>query len=316
MATEDKRIDQLPETAEVDPTSLLVVQRGDTAERVSIEQLQRYLGGLVVGGNAVLYIEQTLTEEQQRQARENIRCGSVGEVSNESDASGTYAHAEGLGTKAIGHCAHAEGAYTEASGAYSHAEGVDTEASGKHSHAEGYRTEARRKHQHVQGTYNIADTKGENYAAQGQYVHIVGNGTDEDNRSNAHTLDWEGVPWYAGDRVMLGGTGMDDENAVALMPIFAPQQLTEEQKQQARANIGAAASGEGGSGLSAEAATLLITILSGALYASDQSGNIKKLKKALLGGDDPEQPQTTQNDTAALGVARLGQMRLGIPYRT
>ena len=58
-------------------------------------------------------------------------------------------------------------------------------------------------------------------------------------RSNAHTLDWDGVPWFSGDRVMLGGTGMDDENAVALMPLFIEQTLTDEQKLQARTNIGA-----------------------------------------------------------------------------
>ena len=32
-----------------------------------------------------------------------------------------------------------------------------------------------------------------------QYAHIVGNGDDEDNRSNAHTLDWNGNAWFAGD---------------------------------------------------------------------------------------------------------------------
>lgn len=104
----------------------------------------------------------------------------------------------------------------------------------------------------------MIDEEGEAGNARGKYVRIVGNGTDENNRSNAHTLDWEGVPWYAGDRVMLGGTGMDDENAVALMPIFAPQQLTEAQKQQARANIGAAAPGEGGGGGDAANAVLYV----------------------------------------------------------
>lgn len=44
--------------------------------------------------------------------------------------------------------------------------------------------------QHVQGRYNVADS---------QYAHIVGNGDDETNRSNAHTLDWNGNTWFAGD---------------------------------------------------------------------------------------------------------------------
>ena len=36
-------------------------------------------------------------------------------------------------------------------------------------------------------------------------AHIVGNGTKEDARSNAHTLDWEGNAWFAGD-VYVGST--------------------------------------------------------------------------------------------------------------
>ena len=34
-----------------------------------------------------------------------------------------------------------------------------------------------------------------------KYAHIVGNGAplgDENARSNAHTLDWEGNAWFAG----------------------------------------------------------------------------------------------------------------------
>ncbi len=47
---------------------------------------------------------------------------------------------------------------------------------------------------------------------EGPYVHIVGNGTDDENRSNAHTLDWDGNAWYAGN-VYVGsnsGTNKDD----------------------------------------------------------------------------------------------------------
>ena len=227
MATEDKRVDQLPAATEVDPASLLVVQRGAEAEHVSIEQLQEYLSGLIGSKNAVLYVEQTLTEEQRHQARLNIRCGSLGQVSEECYASsGVYAHAEGINTAAFS--------------AGSHTEGKETISAATYAHAEGYGTRAEGSAQHVEGSYNIADGDGSlTLYSRGKYIHIAGNGIDENNRANAHTLDWDGVPWYAGDRVMLGGTGMDDENAVALMPIFAPQQLTEEQKQQARANIGA-----------------------------------------------------------------------------
>ena len=107
-------------------------------------------------------------------------------------ASGVFSHAEGTNTTASGNVSHAEGTNTTASGEHSHAEGNSTTASGKHSHAEGSGTTASSEDQHVQGRYNIEDTAN-------KYAHIVGNGTDIDKRSNAHTLDWEGNAWYAGE---------------------------------------------------------------------------------------------------------------------
>ena len=117
-------------------------------------------------------------------------------------ASGSYSHAEGSGTTASGSYSHAEGHMTTASGSYSHAEGHMTTASGSYSHAEGSSTTASSKNQHVQGKYNVEDS-------QGKYAHIVGNGTIASARSNAHTLDWNGVPWYQG-RPQFGGTAMDN----------------------------------------------------------------------------------------------------------
>lgn len=124
---------------------------------------------------------------------------------SETTASGSYSHAEGNNTKASGESSHAEGNRTVASGVYSHAEGMDTEAlvasshaegwgttaSGVYSHTEGYFTKASSEAQHVQGQCNIEDT-------ENKYAHIVGNGTDDTVRSNAHTLDWNGNAWFAG----------------------------------------------------------------------------------------------------------------------
>lgn len=89
---------------------------------------------------------------------------------------GDFSHSEGRETNAIGEGSHSEGDNTAAIGAYSHTEGQGTKATGDFSH--------------VQGRYNIEDT-------EGRYVHIVGNGEDDENRSNAHTLDWYGNAWYA-----------------------------------------------------------------------------------------------------------------------
>ena len=113
-------------------------------------------------------------------------------------AMGKYSHAEGGNTVASGQWSHAEGAYTKAHGNRAHAEGWSTEADGEASHAEGFGTEAYSKNQHVEGKFNIKD-------AAETYAHIVGNGTSDNSRSNAHTLDWKGNAWYAGT---VEGTAM------------------------------------------------------------------------------------------------------------
>lgn len=110
-------------------------------------------------------------------------------------AHGTGAHSEGYNTLAKSVATHAEGYKTVASGYYAHAEGENTNAQGNASHAEGLGTIAG-KVQHVQGKYNIADTTTNN--GYGKYAHIVGNGTSDTARSNAHTVDWDGNAWYAG----------------------------------------------------------------------------------------------------------------------
>ena len=117
-------------------------------------------------------------------------------------ASGENSHAEGYYTEASGKNSHAEGDNTTANGENSHAEGLDTTASGLNSHAEGNGTSANGLNSHAEGKYNRIDTKG-------KYAHIVGNGTSNSARSNAHTLDWNGVPWYQG-RPQFGGTAMDN----------------------------------------------------------------------------------------------------------
>lgn len=123
-------------------------------------------------------------------------------------ASGFASHAEGHDTTASGECAHAEGCYTNASGFTSHAEGESTTARGFRSHAEGYYTYALGNEQHVQGRYNLSDSIN-------RYAHIVGNGTGAGARSNAHTLDWNGVGWFKGG-LKVGGTSQNDGEEVAL----------------------------------------------------------------------------------------------------
>ena len=120
-------------------------------------------------------------------------------------AFGKYSHAEGQNTTASSDGSHSEGISTIASGMSSHAEGWDVIASGTGSHAEGYCTKASSRFQHVQGRHNIEDS-------YNNYAHIVGNGNDDSVRSNAHTLDWSGNAWFAGD-VYVGSTSGTHKDA-------------------------------------------------------------------------------------------------------
>lgn len=120
-------------------------------------------------------------------------------------ASAQASHAEGSDTTASGNKSHAEGFYSTASGESSHAEGRNTNATGKSSHSEGTNTIANHKSQHVFGEYNVADTNVAAETARGDYVEIVGNGTANNARSNARTLDWNGNEVLSGN-LKINGT--------------------------------------------------------------------------------------------------------------
>lgn len=116
-----------------------------------------------------------------------------------STASGERSHAEGSGTKASKYGAHAEGDTTVASGDNgSHAEGYHTTSEGRNSHSEGRYTIANHRSQHVFGEYNDPDPSSNLKTARGNYIEIVGKGSNDANRSNARTLDWNGNETLAG----------------------------------------------------------------------------------------------------------------------
>lgn len=148
-------------------------------------------------------------------------------------ASGSSSHAEGSWTEAKDSWAHAEGYLSQANGAASHAEGYGSIADGVRSHAEGWYAHAVSKYQHVQGKHNIPDYMYNEdgsikYDANGKpiiaekYAHIIGNGTSYKDKktgeivevkSNAHTLDWDGNAWFAGD-IRLGGVGYEEGESI------------------------------------------------------------------------------------------------------
>lgn len=141
-----------------------------------------------------------------------------------SEAIGNWSHAEGYNTEAPGSAGHSEGYETHAIGEVSHAEGQYTRAEGDYSHAEGYETVAVGQSQHVQGQYNIVD---EVHIDQGTYLNIVGNGTSDSKRSNAHTLDWDGNAWFAGDVYVssTSGTNKDEGSKKLATEEFVNQSL-------------------------------------------------------------------------------------------
>ena len=84
-------------------------------------------------------------------------------------------------------------------------QGSNIVASGQYSHGEGWWTIANHRSQHVFGEYNVADTSSAIVSNRGNYIEIVGNGT-ENSRSNARTLDWSGTETLAGSLLLAGTT--------------------------------------------------------------------------------------------------------------
>lgn len=141
-------------------------------------------------------------------------------------SSGVGSFTSGYVNIASGNASTALGTSTIASGNSSATFGASTVASGLNSVAFGNNTASNHKSQYVFGEYNIEDINTATATKRGDYVEIVGNGTADDARSNARTLDWSGNQWLAGD-LKLGGTGYDDPNAktVATMNDFPVQYI-------------------------------------------------------------------------------------------
>ena len=137
---------------------------------------------------------------------------------NSCQATNSAAHAEGVNSVASGYASHAEGSETLASSYYGHAEGFKTQATGNYAHSEGRYTIANGDTQHVQGKYNIK--------LGSAYAHIVGNGKSEEERSNAHTLDWDGNAWYAG-QVKAKGFVVENTDGTTITAAAVPAPKTD-----------------------------------------------------------------------------------------
>ena len=167
----------------------------------------------VISGDFKPLDEAFLTNKPGKIVKVPCDCGDedcnlvyTGEIFNDTNGNkaGMYSHAEGLDTWALGDVSHSEGSSTKAMGSFSHAEGYYTVANGNKSHAEGCGCVTNAESAHAEGFGTIAN--GNSQHAQGKYnaplgdsyAHIVGNGSSDTNRKNAHTLDWNGNAWFAG----------------------------------------------------------------------------------------------------------------------
>lgn len=100
-------------------------------------------------------------------------------------------------------------------GQYNEATGADAAVVG------GIGNKANHKSQFVFGEYNELDNSANYPSLRGNYVEIVGNGTADNARSNARTLDWSGNETLSGGltlgtplAVASGGTGVTNTDAL------------------------------------------------------------------------------------------------------
>ena len=141
-------------------------------------------------------------------SKKGFACGSNNRLQ------GILEFVSGTGNYSKGYASHVEGASNQMGGKYAHAEGAYNENYGYACHVEGRgniadggRGSSIGKPQHVEGQYNVQD-------GTQTYAHIVGNGTSKSNRSNAHTLNYDGTAWYA-NAVKVGGTSETDAKTLA-----------------------------------------------------------------------------------------------------
>lgn len=132
----------------------------------------------------------------------NRASGQNAFVFGTSNAStGTASFVEGKANEASNNQSHAEGFGTKSTGKQSHSEGRYTIAAGERSHAQGEYTTANGYVETAIGRYNIlsnASAQTSYNTTNSPYILVAGNGTADNARSNAYTLDWSGNGVYAG----------------------------------------------------------------------------------------------------------------------
>ena len=167
------------------------------------------------------YGEYSHSEGFSNYIKSNVPTGDTYDRGGFGFALGDYSHNEGYCTQTVGGGSHAEGQYTQAKGNYSHAEGYntsatgqaahsegnDTHATGGNSHAEGYSTYASNECSHASGHYSAAMVDTGTIHDQNGTAFVIGNGTQDNYRTNAFSIQFDGTVAAAG--TITGSTTAD-----------------------------------------------------------------------------------------------------------
>ena len=194
----------------------------------------------------------TTAQENAHAEGLNTNAGQYGHVEGNETECGDTAHAEGYRTHATGIFSHAEGNDTWAKESSAHAEGYNNKADAKNSHAEGSGTHvlssaecghsegvstivhaigghaegsacgAVGMYSHAEGEGNVAQEQGSHvegrFSNQTDSIHIVGIGTSNDDRKNAHEISKDGKHFILG----IGGyNGKNKSSATPANEIIA-----------------------------------------------------------------------------------------------
>lgn len=130
----------------------------------------------------------------------------LGETSSINDI-GAYSFAVGRGNKASGYASCAIGCLSVAIGDFAFATGRSSCANNDYSIAMGYQTMTNLDCQTVIGQLNKKDSTS---------IFVIGNGTNDANRSNAFTVDWDGNTWAAGSITATGSIKGTDFNGFTI----------------------------------------------------------------------------------------------------
>lgn len=130
----------------------------------------------------------------------------LGETSSIDDI-GAYSFAVGCGNKASGYASCAIGCLSVAIGDFAFATGRSACANNDYSIAMGYQTMTNLDCQTVIGQLNKKDSTS---------IFVIGNGTNDSNRSNAFTVDWDGNTWAAGSITATGSVNGTDFNGFTI----------------------------------------------------------------------------------------------------